>query len=175
MWEGVQVFVIEKETMWLSRDNDGHEKLCGVFLNYMYLHRSHYASAYVCAPHTQAMQFLWQWHQRCQCCQMLPPQTAHWRKFEKKLSPLQIGSPTNFCCLDQKKEKNRTKEKQANIPFKAGRTMLFSLQRKDLLLWSLRQEGHITVPHQHCRQVSSRPCGFFPRSFLICPERSWIG
>ena len=29
---------------------------------------------------------------------------------KRNFPPLQIGSPTNFCCLDQKKEKNRKKE-----------------------------------------------------------------
>ena len=42
-----------------------------------------------------------------------------------------------------------------------------SLQRQDLLLWSLRQEGHIAAPHKYCRQMSSRPCDFLPVPFLF--------
>ena len=48
--------------------------------------------------------------------------------------------------------------------------MLFSLQRQDMMFPSLRQEGYITAPHQHCRRVSSRPWGSLLAPFFDSPE-----
>ena len=76
------------------------------------------------------------------------------QKNRKETSSLRTGPFSQFCPHDQ--EKKRKNPRQANITFKAAMAMIFSLQRQDLLFRSLRQEGHTTAPHQHCRQVSSR-------------------
>ena len=84
----------------------------------------------------------------------IPTQSTHLPQINRKeTSPLSTSPFSHFCPHDQKKKKN---PRQANITFKAAVAMIFSLQRQDLLFWSLRQEGLITAPHQHCRQKSSR-------------------
>ena len=98
----------------------------------------------------------------------IPTQSTHLpQKNRKEISPLRTGPLSQFCPPDQKKKTKNLR--QANISFKAGRAVLFSLQRQDLLFWSLRQEGHIAAPHQHCRQLSSRLWGP-SQSVVYSPE-----
>ena len=99
----------------------------------------------------------------------IPTQSTHLpQKNRKETSPLTTGPFSQFCPHDQ--EKKRKNPRQANITFKATMALLFSLQRQDLLFRSLRQEGLITAPHQHCRQVSSRLQDSLPAPSLI-PQR----
>lgn len=81
------------------------------------------------SPHTQAVQFLWQWKQQPPpCINPLPKKT--WRE-----SFSLIGSPSNFFAFWP--EKNQKEKLQANITFKDGRAMLFSLPRQDLQVFFL--------------------------------------
>ena len=62
----------------------------------------------------------------------IPTQSTHLpQKNRKEISPLRTGPSSQFCPSDQKKKTKNPR--QANISFKAGRAMLFSLQRQDLL------------------------------------------
>ena len=62
----------------------------------------------------------------------IPTQSTHLpQKNRKEISPLITGPLSQFCPPDQKKKTKNLR--QANISFKAGRAMLFSLQRQDLL------------------------------------------
>ena len=83
----------------------------------------------------------------------IPTQSTHLpQKNRKEISPLRKGPFSQFCPPDQKKQKTKN-PRQANTSFKAGRAMLFSLQRQDLLFWSLRQKGHVAAPHQYCYEL----------------------
>ena len=62
----------------------------------------------------------------------IPTQSTHLpQKNRKEISPLRTGPFSQFCPPDQKKKTKNPR--QANISFNAGRAMLFSLQRQDLL------------------------------------------
>ena len=62
----------------------------------------------------------------------IPTQSTHLpQKNRKEISPLRTGPFSQFCPPDQKKKTNDPR--QADISFKAGRAMLFYLQRHDLL------------------------------------------
>lgn len=97
-----------------------------------------------------------------------PPAQENLTLSLKKQSHSVIFGPQNR----RKKRKNKTKHSD-----RLAVSMLFSLQRQDLLFWSLTQGDHIAAPHKHCRQVSSRPWGSSPAFFffLDSPENCWDG
>ena len=96
-----------------------------------------------------------------------PPAQENLTLSLKEQSQSVIFGPQNR----RKKRKNKTKH-----PDRLAVSM-FSLQRQDLLFWSLSHGNHIAAPHKHCRQVSSRPWGSSPALFFFfnSPESSWDG
>ena len=97
-----------------------------------------------------------------------PLQTIHPRKFET--FSWRTQSVSNFWPLDQKEKKEKqNKTARQTTALRLAVFMLFSLQRQDLLFWSLSQGDHIAAPHKHCRQVSSRTWGSSPALFFLFP------
>ena len=92
------------------------------------------------------------------------------KRTSREISPLRTESPSNFCPPDQKIGKKEKKKSPRLTHLEAAVAMLFSLQRQDMMFPSLRQEGYITAPHQHCRRVSSRPWGSLLAPFFDSPE-----
>ena len=86
-----------------------------------------------------------------------PPAQENLTLSLKEQSQSVIFGPQNR----RKKRKNKTKH-----PDRLAVSM-FSLQRQDLLFWSLTQGDHIAAPHKHCRQVSSRPYSSLSSFFWI--------
>ena len=102
-----------------------------------------------------------------------PLQTIHPRKFET--FSWRTQSVSNFWPLDQKEKK----EKQNNTAtqttaLRLAVFMLFSLQRQDLLFWSLSQGDHIAAP-QILQTGVFKTLGFLTSSFFFQFPREYLG
>ena len=102
-----------------------------------------------------------------------PPAQENWK--------LSLEEQSHSVIFDLQTRRRKWKTKQNKTPrqitvLRLAASMLFSLQRQDLLFWSLSQGDHITAPHKHCRQLSSRLWGSSPALFFLdFPESSWDG
>ena len=152
---------------------DRNKKLQKIFLNCAHL----YSSNYAWVPEKQEATSKSNWHRKTHVCvpshsnntvpltmeaatptPYKPPAQENLKLSLDEQSHSVIFGPQNR----RKKRKNKTKHSD-----RLAVSMLFCLQRQDLLFWSLSQGDHITAPHKHCRQVSSRLWGSSPALFFF--------